>query len=70
MVGFHSSSNGNSFRSYRQKTIYSDWVFSATDNLLGIPGGIQQIQQGEAAMIEQITRGTQGRPNPGGNTPK
>ena len=38
IVGIHSKSSKDSFRKYRNKTIYSDWVFSATDNLLGIPG--------------------------------
>jgi len=28
----------DSFRSYHGKTIYSDWVFSAADDIFGIPG--------------------------------
>lgn len=47
VVGFHSSSNKDSFRSYRGKTIYSDWVFSAADNLLGIPGAPQEPAKGD-----------------------
>ena len=38
IVGIRSASQKDSFRMYRNKTIYSDWVFSASNNLLGIPG--------------------------------
>lgn len=39
LVGVKSRSHKDSFRMYRQKTIYSDWAFSAVDNLLGVPSG-------------------------------
>jgi type II secretory pathway pseudopilin PulG len=38
IVGVRSRSQKDSFRIYRGKTIYSDWVFSAADNLYGVPG--------------------------------
>lgn len=46
VVGFHSSSPRDSFRAYHGKTIYNEWVFSAADNLLGIPGGVQDLSFG------------------------
>jgi type II secretory pathway pseudopilin PulG len=36
IVGVHSRSQKDSFKIYEGKTLYSDWVFSASDNLLGI----------------------------------
>ena len=38
IVGVRSRSDKDSFKIYRGKTLYSDWVFSATDNLLTVPG--------------------------------
>lgn len=38
IVGVRSRSQKDSFKMYNGKTIYSDWVFSAVDNLFGIPG--------------------------------
>ena len=38
IVGVRSKSQRDSYKVYKGKTIYSDWVFSASDNLLGIPG--------------------------------
>lgn len=46
IVGIHSSSQQDSFRSYHRKTIYSDWIFSSTDDLFGIPGGAQESMPG------------------------
>lgn len=40
IVGVKSKSQKDSFKIYNQKTIYSEWVFSATSNLLGQPTGI------------------------------
>nr|WP_320132788.1 type II secretion system protein [uncultured Holophaga sp.] len=39
IVGVHSKSTQDSFRTYQGKTLYCDWVFSAADNLFGISGG-------------------------------
>ncbi len=39
IVGVKSKSQLDSFKIYNQKTIYSDWAFSATNNLLGVPLG-------------------------------
>jgi type II secretory pathway pseudopilin PulG len=38
IVGVRSRSQKDSFKMYNGKTLYSDWVFSAADNLFGIPG--------------------------------
>ncbi len=38
IVGLKSKSQKDSFKIYNGKTIYSDWIFSATNNLLGQPG--------------------------------
>ena len=40
IVGVKSKSQKDSFKIYNQKTLYSEWVFSATSNLLGQPGGL------------------------------
>lgn len=39
IIGVRSKSQQDSFKVYRGKTLYSDWVFSATDNILGVGGG-------------------------------
>ncbi len=39
IVGVRSHCEKDSFRTYMDKTLISDWTFSAADNLLGIPGG-------------------------------
>lgn len=38
IAGVRSRSTDNSLIIYRGKTLYSDWIFSATDDLIGIPG--------------------------------
>jgi len=38
IVGVKSFSQKDSFATYHDKTLISDWTFSAADNLLGIPG--------------------------------
>jgi len=40
IVGVRSKSQKDSFKIYNNKTIYSDWAFTATSNLLGLPAGI------------------------------
>ncbi len=40
IVGVKSKSQKDSFKVYNNKTIYSDWAFSATSNLLGLPAGV------------------------------
>jgi len=39
IVGVRSHCQKDSFLVYHDKTLISDWTFSAADNLLGIPGG-------------------------------
>jgi len=38
IAGVRSRSQRDSIKMYRGKTLYSDWVFSAADDILGIPG--------------------------------
>ncbi len=40
IVGVKSKSQKDSFKIYNNKTIYSDWAFTATNNLLGMPAGV------------------------------
>ncbi|MBL0311195.1 MAG: hypothetical protein IPP78_00490 [Holophagaceae bacterium] len=40
IVGVKSKSPKDSFKVYNSKTIYSDWAFTATSNLLGLPTGV------------------------------
>lgn len=40
IVGVKSKSQKDSFKVYNNKTIYSDWAFTATSNLLGLPTGV------------------------------
>jgi len=51
IVGVRSRSTiGYSFKIYKGKSMHSDWVFSAADDILGIPGAglpnVQGLQQG------------------------
>ena len=39
IVGVCSRSQKDSFKIYKGKTLYSDWVFSAADDLFGMAGG-------------------------------
>lgn len=39
IVGVRSRVGLDAFKSYQGKTLTSDWVFSAADDLLGVPGG-------------------------------
>ncbi|MBP1625870.1 MAG: hypothetical protein H6Q00_345 [Holophagaceae bacterium] len=38
IAAIRSRCNRDSFRSYQGKTLYSDWIFSAADDIYGIPG--------------------------------
>lgn len=40
IIGVKSKSQKDSFKVYNNKTIYSDWAFTATSNLLGLPAGV------------------------------
>lgn len=39
IAAIRSHSQKDSYRIYQGKTLYSDWIFAASDDLLGIPGG-------------------------------
>ena len=40
IIGVASQSDGDSYRVYKGKTQYNDWIFAATDTILGIPQGM------------------------------
>lgn len=40
IVGVASQSEGDSYRIYKGRTQYNDWIFAATDNILGVPLGM------------------------------
>jgi type II secretory pathway pseudopilin PulG len=44
IAGIHSKSQKDSFKIYQGKTLYSDWGFSASDDLLGVPSGNNPLQ--------------------------
>ena len=53
IVGVKSTCQKDSFTIYHDKTLISDWTFSAADNLLGIPGaaaGLLQNATGQPAV--------------------
>jgi len=54
IVGVRSHSQKDSLKVYRGKTLYSDWVFSASDDLFGIGGGM--------GMSQGLVGGTPGSP--------
>jgi len=51
IVGVRSHCEKDSFRVYMDKTLISDWTFSAADNLLGIPGGTAATAAAAAAGV-------------------
>jgi type II secretory pathway pseudopilin PulG len=63
IVGVKSFSQKDSFAIYHDKTLISDWTFSAAENLLGIPGAAAA----QAAGLLPATPGTQpAKPAQGG----
>jgi len=52
IAGVRSRSKQDSFRSYNGKTIYSDWVFSAAEDIVGIPGAQNILQQSANPTIK------------------
>jgi type II secretory pathway pseudopilin PulG len=69
VVGVKSHSQKDSFATYHDKTLISDWTFSAADNLLGIPGASAvQAAQGAGLLPGVPALGTPGQttaPKPG-----
>jgi len=64
IVGVRSTCKKDSFRVYNDKTLISDWSFSAAPNLLGIPGA------GAAAAALTALNGGQANNVQGGNIPQ
>lgn len=65
IVGVRSKSQKDSFKIYNNKTIYSDWAFSATSNLLGLPAGVP----GPSAPGDARSGIDSGSQDGGGGTP-
>jgi type II secretory pathway pseudopilin PulG len=40
IIGVASQSEGDSYKIYKGRTQYNDWIFAATDSILGIPAGM------------------------------
>jgi len=66
IAGVRSRSQRDSIKMYKGKTLYSDWVFSAADDILGIPGsglpGVTGVLQG--GTITTTKSGESASPNP------
>lgn len=56
IAGVRSRSTDNSLAIYRGKTLYSDWVFSATDELLGVGGYSTNTKGGTPQPQTQTTK--------------
>ncbi|MBI4911106.1 MAG: type II secretion system protein [Acidobacteria bacterium] len=41
IIGVASTSDAQGYRKYKGRELYSDWIFSATDTVLGMPQGAQ-----------------------------
>lgn len=47
IIGVASKSDeANTYKVYRGKTMYSDWIFSATDTVIGVPTGTPPLPTG------------------------
>lgn len=67
IVGVKSYCEKDSFTTYHDKTLISDWTFSAADNLLGIPGAAAAAGLLQSAA-GQTTASTAQPPLPAGKT--
>jgi type II secretory pathway pseudopilin PulG len=70
IVGVKSTCQKDSFTTYHDKTLVSDWTFSAADNLLGIPGAAAAVNAAgllQSATGQPAAPGTQ-PPLPAGKT--
>ena len=52
IAAIRSRSTKDSYRTYQGKTLYSEWIFAASDDLLGIPGLSTLPSQQTPAPIE------------------
>ena len=73
IVGVKSFCEKDSFTSYHDKTLISDWTFSAADNLLGIPGaaaaaGLLQGATGQTPVTAAQPPLPAGKTGPGTGT--
>jgi len=62
IVGVRSRSQKDSFKIYNGKTLYSDWVFSAAENLFGVPGSQDQSSQPQSTTTPQTPSGKSSSP--------
>jgi type II secretory pathway pseudopilin PulG len=68
IVGVKSTCQKDSFAVYHDKTLISDWTFSAADNLLGIPGAAAAAGLLQSATGQPAPPGTPPQPLPPGKT--
>lgn len=52
IVGVRSFSQKDSVKQYRGKSMYSEWAFSATDDILGLPGADGSMQGGRSTVTK------------------
>lgn len=65
IVGVRSrSSIGYSFKIYKGKSMHSDWVFSAADDILGIPAGQPNVRGPQQGDTNPNRGGGPSTPNP------
>ncbi len=67
IVGVKSRIEKDSFKVYKGKTIYSDWVFLATDSLFGLPGSTPAGGGGRVGSPDSSTTSNTGGDKGGGN---
>jgi type II secretory pathway pseudopilin PulG len=68
IVGVKSHCPKDSFATYHDKTLISDWTFSAADNLLGIPGAGAAAAAASAGLVPGLpgaATGSTATPAPG-----
>lgn len=70
IVGVRSKSQKDSFKIYNNKTIYSDWAFTATSNLLGLPTGVSVPSMPSAPGEAGSGKDTGSQDSGGGTTTK
>jgi type II secretory pathway pseudopilin PulG len=71
IVGVRSKCQKDSFLIYKGKSLISDWVFSAGDNLLGLPAGAADAATAAAGLLGVNVPGAAktGTPTPGADLP-
>ena len=66
IVGVRSKCQKDSFLIYKGKSLISDWLFSAGDNLLGLPAGAADAAALAGVSLPGTVGGARGNPSTGG----